>query len=222
VIGLPLGQKFALDPTLPPLPAADLSIEAAAEMAFRSRPDYLAALERVRAAEAQRKAVAGDALPSVKVNADYGEIGLSPADARATFAVTGAVNVPIFQGGRTRGRLLEADADIRSRRADAEDLKAAIYYEVRTAFLDLDATARQLALAGKTRDLANQQLTQARDRFAAGVASNVEVVQAQDAVATATEQFIGAQYGYDLAKGALVRGTGTSEELLRQLLGGPR
>jgi outer membrane protein TolC len=222
VIGLPLGQRFELDPALPNLPVADLSIEAAVALAYQTRPDYKAAVERVSAAEATRRSIVGDALPSVKVNADYGEIGLSPADARATFAVTGAVNVPIFQGGRTRGRLLEADADIRSRRADAEDLKAAIYYEVRTAFLDLDATARQLALAGKTRDLANQQLTQARDRFAAGVASNVEVVQAQDAVATATEQFIGAQYGYDLAKGALVRGTGTSEELLRQLLGGPR
>jgi len=222
VIGLPLGQRFELDPALPNLPVADLSIEAAVALAYQTRPDYKAAVERVSAAEATRRSIVGDALPSVKVNADYGEIGLSPADARATFAVTGAVNVPIFQGGRTRGRLLEADADIRGRRADAEDLKAAIYYEVRTAFLDLDATARQLALAGKTRDLANQQLTQARDRFAAGVASNVEVVQAQDAVATATEQFIGAQYGYDLAKGALVRGTGTSEELLRQLLGGPR
>ena len=136
--------------------------------------------------------------------------------------MTGAVNVPIFQGNRTRGRLVEADADIRNRRAEAEDLKAAIYYEVRTAFLDLEATAKQLAVAGKTRDLAAQQLTQARDRFAAGVANNVEVVQAQDAVAVATEQYIAAQYGYDLAKGALIRGTGTSEELLRQILGGSR
>ena len=222
IIGLPLGQRFELDPALPDLPVADISIDAAVSLAYQTRPDYKAAAERVSAAEATRRSIVGDALPSVKVNADYGEIGLSPADARATYAVTGAVNVPIFQGGRTRGRLLEADADIRSRRAEAEDLKASIYYEVRAAFLDLDATARQLALAGKTRDLANQQLTQARDRFAAGVASNIEVVQAQDAVATATEQLIGAQYGYDLAKGALVRGTGTSEELLRQLLGGPR
>ncbi len=221
-IGLPLGQRFELDPALPDLPTADLSIGDAVALAYKTRPDYQAALERVSAAEATRRSIVGDALPSVRVNADYGEIGLSPADSRATFAVTGAVNVPIFQGGRTRGRLLEADADIRSRRAEADDLKASIYYEVRTAFLDLDATAKQLAVAGKTRDLATQQLTQARDRFAAGIASNIEVVQAQDAVAVATEQFIAAQYGYDLAKGALVRGTGTSEDLLRQILGGSR
>jgi outer membrane protein TolC len=222
VIGLPLGQKFALDPNLPQLPATDMSLEGAVERAYRSRPDYLAALERVRAAEAARKAVTGDALPSVKVNADYGDIGLSPSESHATFAVSGAVTVPIFQGGRIRGRLLEADADLRGRRAEAEDLKASIYYEVRTAFLDLEATSQQLTVAGKARDLAAAQLTQARDRFAAGVASNIEVVQAQDAVAVATEQFISAQYGYDLAQGALVRGVGTAEDALRLLLGGRR
>jgi outer membrane protein TolC len=221
-IGLPLGQRFELDPALPELPAADISIDAAVELGYRTRPDYQAALERVSAAEATRRSIVGDALPSVHVNADYGAIGLSPADARSTFAVAGAVTVPIFQGGRTRGRLIEADADIRNRRAEADDLKAAIYYEVRAAFLDLDATSRQLALAGKGRDLANQQLTQARDRFAAGVANNVEVVQAQDAVAVATEQFIDAKYGYDLAKGALIRGTGMSEDMLRQFIGGSR
>jgi outer membrane protein TolC len=222
LMGLPLGQQFVLDPALPDLPIPDLSLDAAVSLAYATRPDYKAALERVNAAEATRRAVVGELLPSVKVDANYGEIGLSPSDARPTFAVTGAVNVPIFNGGRSKGRLLEADAEIRSRRTEADDLKASIYYEVRLAFLDLDATTAELALTAKTRDLASQQLTQARDRFAAGVASNVEVVQAQDAVAAATEQFIAAQYGYDLAKGALVRGTGTSEDLLRQLLGGPR
>jgi outer membrane protein TolC len=222
VIGLPLGQAFSLDAVLPDLPNADLSLDAAVEAALKARPDYLAALERVRAAEASRQAVIGSALPSVQVNADYGEIGLTPGDARGTFAVMGAVNIPIFQGGRTRGRLLEADAELRGRRAEAEDLRASIYYEIRAAFLDVEATAQQLTVAGKARDLAQQQLTQARDRFAAGVASNLEIVQAQDAVAMASEQLIAAQYGYALAKGAVVRGVGSSEETLRQLLGGAR
>ena len=196
--------------------------DAAVELALRTRPDYLAALERVRGAEAERQSVVGSALPSVRVDADFGAIGLTPGNAQGTFLVAGALNVPIFQGGRTRGRLLEADADLRNRRAEAEDLKASIYYEVRGAFLDIEATAQLLSVAGKARDLAAEQLTQARDRFAAGVASNIEVVQAQDAVAIASEQFISAQYGYALAKGALVRGVGSSQETLRQLLGGVR
>jgi len=222
VIGLPLGQKFALDPNLPEVPIPDMNVEQAIERAYNTRPDYRAALERVRAAEAARQAIRGEALPAVKVNADFGDIGLSPSDSHTTFSVTGAVQIPIFQGGRTRGRLLEADADLRNRRSEAEDMKASIYYEVQNAFLDLQATTEQLQVATKTRDLAARQLEQSRDRFAAGVASNIEVVQAQEAVAVANEQHISALYGYDIAKGALIRGVGTAEETLRRYLGGNR
>ena len=221
-IGLPLGQDFALDAHLPELPTSDLTLDSAIEQAYRTRPDYQAALERVRAAEATRRAAASSLLPSVRVNADYGDIGFSASDAQVTYAVSGVVSIPIFQGGRFRGKLLEADADLRQRRAEAEDLKASIYYEVRTAFLDLEATSQQLKTASRARDLAAQQLVQARDRFAAGVASNIEVVQAQEAVAIANEQFISAQYGYDLARGALLKGIGGGEAMLRQLLGGAR
>ena len=222
VVGLPLGQAFTLDPTLPDLPAPAATLDEAVERAYKTRPDYQSALARVRAAESSRAAVVGSALPSVHLTADVGAIGLTASDARNTYTVAGAVNVPIFNGNRTHGRLLQADADIRARQSEAEDLKASIYYEVQTAFLDLQATDEQLRVATTARELANQQLTQARDRFAAGVASSLEVVQAQEAVALAVEQFISAQYGYDLAKGALVRGVGSSEALLRQIIGGTR
>ena len=222
IIGLPLGQKFDLDPAVPDVPAADLPLEQTVERAMQQRHDYQAALERVRAAEAAKRAAIGEGLPSARVNADYGAIGLTPSDAQGTYALVGAVNVPIFQGGHTRGRILEADADLKQRQAEADDLRASIYYEVRTAYLDLQATQEQLQVAERARDLAAQQLTQARDRFAAGVASNIDVVQAQEAVALANEQFIDAQFGYDLAKGALIRGVGASQDVLRQLIGGTR
>lgn len=222
LIGLPIGQVFTLDPNIPDLPVPTASLDAAVEQALAGRADLQAAQARVRAAEATRAAIAGANVPSVNVAADVGGIGLSPGDAKTTYSVAGTVSVPIFNGGRTHGRLVQADAELRQRREEAEDLKASIYYEVRTAFLDLEATAAQLKVASTGRDLAGQQLTQARDRFAAGVASNVEVIQAQEAVALASEQFIAAQYGYNLAKGALIRGTGSSEAALRQLIGGSR
>jgi outer membrane protein TolC len=199
-----------------------MTLEQAVQRAYEARPDFQAALERVKAAEAARKAISSDRLPTIHLNADYGDIGLSPADAKTTFAVSGAVTIPIFQGNRVKGELLEADADLRNRRAEADDMKASIYYEVRAAFLDLQATSERLQVATKARDLSAQQLTQSRDRFAAGVANNIEVVQAQEAVAMANEQYISAKYGYDLAKGALIRGTGATEDTLRTLLGGSR
>ena len=221
-IGLPLGQKFALDANLPELPTADLTLEQTVDRALQQRPDYQAALERVHAAESARAAIVGEQLPSVHVNADYGAIGLTVGSADATYSLAGMVNIPVFNGGRSKGRLLQADADLKQRQNEAEDLRASIHYELQAAFLDLQATNEQLQVATRARDLAAQQLTQARDRFAAGVASNVEVVQAQEAVAVAEEQFIDARFGYELAKGAVIRGVGASQDVLRLITGGTR
>jgi outer membrane protein TolC len=222
VIGLPVGQPVTLTDQLPYAPVPEITLDTALDSAYKTRPDYQAALERVRAAETSRAAIAGEALPSVHVNADYGDLGLSIGDSHGTFSIVGALNVPIFQGGRTHGRLLEADAELRNRRAEAEDLKAGIYYDVRTAFLDLQASAEQLDVATKARDLAAAQLTQARDRFGAGVASNLEVTQAQEAVALANEQYIGGIYSYNVAKALLARALGVAEEAVRKYLGGSK
>jgi outer membrane protein TolC len=220
VIGLPIGQRFELVAALPDIPTPELTLEQAVERAYRDRPDFLAAIERGAAAEAHRTAVAREVLPSLHVTADYGALGLTPGSTRSTFSVRGALEVPIFEGGRTQARLLEADAELRSRRAEIEDLRAEIYYDVRTAQLDMQALGEELQVATGTRELAAQQLTQARDRFAAGVASSVEVVQAQEAVALASEQYISALYGFTLAKGMFAQSIGPGEDALANFLGG--
>jgi outer membrane protein TolC len=222
IIGLPPGQAFTLADPIRESPFPDITLEQAVERAYQTRGDYLAALERVRAAEASLRAIDGESMPSVRVTADYGGIGLTPSDARATFNVTGAVNVPIFQGGRIRGRRAEAESTLRSRRAESDDVKAGVYYDVQNAFLDLKSGREQLQVATRTRDLAAAQLTQARDRFAAGVAGNIEVVQAQEAVALASDQYIGALFTSNLAAGNLIRALGMAEEIARQYRGGIR
>ena len=219
LIGLPVGQAFAVSAQLPNVPVPDMTIEQALAQAYRDRPDYLAAQERVRAAEASRAAAFSEQLPSLQVNANYGVLGLTAADSVATYTLAGSVIIPIFQGGRSQGRLAEADADLRQRRAEAEDMRAQIYYDVRTAFFDLQATSEQLQVATRSRDLANQELTQARDRFAAGVANNLEVVQAQQSVTTADEQYIDALLGYDVAKAVLARSLGDAEAAVQRILG---
>lgn len=219
LIGLPIGQPFAVSAQLPNVPVPDITVEQALEQAYKQRPDYLAAQERVRAAESFRAAAVSEALPSVRINADYGALGLKPTDTVATYNLTGSVNIPIFQGGRTQGRIAQADADLRQRRAEAEDMRAEIYYDVRAAFLDLQATGEQLQVATRSRELANQELTQARDRFGAGVANNIEVVQAQQSVTTADEQYINALLGFDVAKAVLARSLGDAEAAVQRILG---
>ena len=220
VMGLPVGQAFTLSQEIPFVPVPEMTLDEALTRAYRERPDYLAALERLLAAEAARKAVQSERLPSVRVTADYGTIGLQVGTALPTFSVAGAVDVPIFEGGRVQGRLAQADADVRARRAEAEDARVEIYYDVRTAFLDLTASEEELQTATRARELADQQLTQSRDRFGAGVASNIEVIQAQEDVAMASEQYISALYDFNVAKAMLARSLGTAEEAVAKYLGG--
>lgn len=222
VVGLPIGQTFTLSDQLPPVPVPDLTLEAALEQAYRERADFQAAQERLRAAEATRQAAFAGRLPSVDLNADYGAIGLTAGSALPTFTVIGNVHVPIFDAGRSKGRALQADADVRGRRAELEDLRAEIDYDVRSAFLDLTSTGEELQTATRARELAALQLTQSRDRFAAGVANNIEVIQAQEAVTQANEQYIGAMYGFNVAKALLARSLGTAEQTVQAFLGGTR
>lgn len=220
VIGLPVGQEFSLSDDIPYAPVPEMSLEDALARAYRTRPDYQAALERVHAAEASHAAARSEMLPSLHLNADYGAIGLTVGTALPTYSIAGALNIPLFQGGRAQGRLMETEAELRNRRAEAEDLRAEIYYDLRTAFLDLEATREELEVGTRARELANMQLTQARDRFAAGVASNIEVVQAQEAVTLASEQYIGALYSFNVSKAALARAIGVAEDAVRKYLGG--
>jgi outer membrane protein TolC len=220
VIGLPIGQSYSLSDQLPSVPFPEMTLEDALERAYRDRPDYLAARERVRAAESKRAAAVAEALPSVNVTADYGAIGLTKRSALPTYNIAGGLRVPIFQGGLIRGHVLEADADLRRRRAEADDLRAEVDYDVRSALLDLKATSEELQAANEARQLGNQQLEQSRDRFAAGVANNLEVIQAQEAVTLASEQYISSLYGFNVSKALLLQSLGTAEEAVQKYLGG--
>lgn len=219
VIGLPVGQPFNVDPTIPDLPGPQMNFDEALAAAYKSRPDYLAALERVKAAEAARSAALAEQLPSVNVTANYGTIGLTVGSALPTFNVTGAVSIPIFEGGRAQAHAAQADADLKQRQAEAEDLRAGVYYDVQSSFLDLQAISERLRTATRARELANQQLTQARDRFGAGVADNLEVIQGQEALALASEQYISALYGFNLSKATLALAIGDAEAAVRRYLG---
>jgi outer membrane protein TolC len=207
-IGLPLGQPFTLADAVPYAPLQTVSLDEALKQATASRDDLKAAEARLHAAEASRRAALADNLPSFHVTADYGEIGRTEADTHSTYSVLAQVRIPLFDAATTRGHVLEADGLMQRRRAELDDFRLRVDYEVRAAFLDLRAADRQLQAADDARNLATQELEQTRDRFAAGVAGNIEVVQAQEAVATATENYISSLYAHNLAKASLAHAMG--------------
>ena len=217
-IGLPPGQEFNLTDKAPYQPLAPMSLEQALQRAYTSRPDYLAAAQQVRGAEQFRRAATAEHLPSVDFSADYGAAGVNLGNSHGVFDAGATLVVPIFAGGKAHADVLQAEATLRQGRQQLDNLRAQIDYEVRSALLDLNAAAEQVEVARQSLDLANQTLAQARDRFTAGVADNLEVVQAQDSVAAANENYISSLYSHNVAKISLARAIGYAEQGVKQYL----
>jgi outer membrane protein TolC len=219
-IGLPPGQQFSLATQVPFTPAPALELQDALRSAYENRSDYLASEALARAAEWRKRAAESKRLPALYFNGNYGTIGPSMIQNHGTYTAALALQFPIFDSGRIRARIEEADAALEEQRADEASLRGRIDYEVRTALLDLNAAREQVTVAESAQKLAGEQLVQARDRFAAGVANNLEVVQAQQAVATAQENLIRSLYAWNLARAALLRASGMTSRIASDLAGG--
>jgi outer membrane protein TolC len=221
-VGLPLGQRFVLTDPMPAAGPVLPDLDGALLAAYRDRSDWKAAAARVRAAEASRRSAIGEALPKLELQADYGAIGATVGGAHATYSFGAAVRVPLFEGGSAIGKEIQASATLDAERAGLEDLRGRIDYEVRTAVLDLQAASERVTVASRALGLANDQLRQAQDRFAAGIANNIDLVQAQQAVAEATDSQIAAVYDQNTAQAALARAVGAGEAEFHQRVRGER
>jgi outer membrane protein TolC len=219
-IGLPLGQQFEITTRVPYEELTPSSLDDAIQSAYKARPDFQSQVDRVRSAELERKAASAERYPSIGAETDYGISGVTPGSSHGTVDAAATLRVPIFQGGRVHADVLRADASLTEERQRLEDLRAKIDQEVRDVYLDLEAAAQEVAVEKSAVTLATQNLQQSRDRFASGVTDNIEVVQAQDALATATDAYIASLYGYNVAKISLARATGVAESRYSEYLKG--
>jgi outer membrane protein TolC len=220
IIGLAVAQKYELSDQVPYGSSPPIDVESGLKQAYQQRPEYLAAEARNHALELAVKAARGELLPSLQINGDYGVLGKNISSLENTYTVAAGVRIPIFQGGRARADVAEAESDLRQSRLQLEDLHNRIEVDVRSALLDVNTSAEQVSVAQSSIGLAAEQLKQSQDRFAAGVAGTLDVVQAQEAVATANESYIQALYLNNVAKLTLARALGVAEQRTRAFLGG--
>ncbi|HEY4054452.1 MAG TPA: TolC family protein [Terriglobales bacterium] len=212
VIGLSPGQEIDFADKSPYQPFENMAVDEALTRAYASRSDYRAAMSDVRGAELSRKAALAGYLPSLSFNADYGTGGAHPSTSTQVYDVRGTLSIPIFTGGAVHGDVQQADAKLEQSRERLDNLRAQVEADVRTALLNLQSSAEQVNVARSNIDLADQTLAQSRDRFTAGVTDTVEVVQSQEAVASAHEQYISSLYQYNFAKISLIRALGLAEQ----------
>ncbi len=219
LIGLPLGQSYDAAERYHFNRQTGITEAEALEQALQDRTDLQAASAAVRAAELVVKAAQAQRLPSLEINADFGAAGETPTNhSTGVYMVAGTLTIPLYQGGRVHGDEQVALAALSQRRAEEADVRGQIDEDVRQAFINLSAAADQVDVAESNRKLAHESLDQSTDRFFAGIADTVEVVQAEQAVVQAEDDLILAEYEHNLGKVSLTRAIGNAEQTLPQWL----
>ena len=216
--GLAPNAGYQLTDSFPFSPAPVRNVDAAVAQAEQQRADLKAAQSQVEAARKAVSAARAERLPSVAVSGDYQVIGTNPAQSHGAFTVVGSLAIPLWQGGRTAGDIAQAEAVLAQRQAELDDARGQIEAQVRQAYLDLEASAGQVELARKNLQVAQETLEMTRARMEAGVINTVEVVQAQQTVASAQLDQIDSVFAHNLAKLSLARALGHATDQLPSLL----
>lgn len=219
-IGLPLDQAFRLTDQAPYAALDGVDPQTAFEQALKARKDLQAAAEQVKAANAQKTSAWAYQLPVVSFSGDFGDLGTTAAHSHSTYTATGQVSAPILQIAKTRGQEQVASAQYEQARAKLSDQVQQVNQDVRDSLLDIQAAAKLVEATHSNVELANEALSQAQQRFHAGVSDNLPVSQAQSQVEQANDQYISALYQHNVAKLSLARALGVAQTNYKDYLGG--
>ena len=219
IMGLPAGQQLELTDTAPFTQLAGMPLEAAKTTAYAHRKDYLSLIAQLDVARRELRAVKYQRLPTVAFNGFYGVLGETEGLYHGVFAATGSVKFPIFNEAQQRGQQDQVDSQIMALQQRLADDRVAIDAQIRSSMLDVDAAQQLVKVAQSNVELAKQELSDERDRFTAGVDTNLPVLDAQASVTGADAQLVQALYQFNVAKLDLARNTGVVETRYRSYLG---
>jgi outer membrane protein TolC len=220
LIGLPAGQQLLLHEELPVEIANTIPVEEGIKAALEMRPDLKTARLQLQAAAEARRASKSEYFPSLSINGDYGLEGVNPNKGVAAYQVSAGVRIRLFDSGRVRADVDQADAAFTQLQAQYDDLRAAVDLDVRQAYVDLQVASDQIKVAQENRRLAAETLTQSIDRFSSGVTNSVEVVQSQETVALAEQDYISTLFSLNLSRISLAKATGQAEQFIPYMLKG--
>jgi len=206
-------QKIVLDDQTSFFQTPEISADESLAQAYQARPEMRALLAEQQSLEYQKRADSESRWPALVFSGDYEQEGLSSSTVIPTYVYEAGISLPLFTGGRIHNEIARDDLEVRKIQQSVTDERNQIALDVRTAIAELDSARNQVQVANLGVDLANQEVQQSRDRFKAGVADNIEVVTAQDALARANENQISALYQYNQSRADLAHAIGRIEFL---------
>jgi outer membrane protein TolC len=219
ILGLPAGQKLKLTDSEPFAQFDEMDLDAAKITAYKHRKDYLSLLQQIALTQRELKAVKYQRLPTLAFNGYYGIIGLTTGPYHGDFAAAGTLNVPIFREAAQRGEQDVVGSQLTALHQREADLRATIDEQIRASMLDVNAANELVKVSQSNVELAQQELSDERERFTSGVDDNLPVVDAEASVASAQAQLVNSLYQYNVAKLQLARNTGVVETRYRSYLG---
>jgi outer membrane protein TolC len=220
VIGLPLEQKFNLSDQAPYAALDNVDPDTAVQQALASRSDLKALDEQVKSAEKARSAATAERYPTISFAGDYGDIGVNLANSHGTGDATGTLSVPVLEEGKLRGDARQAQAQLETKRAQFSDIHGQISADVRDSILDIRAAQKQVEVSRSNVQLATEALSEAQQRYSAGVSDNLAVSQALQSMAQANDQYVSSLYQHNIAKLSLARALGVAEKNYKSYVGG--
>jgi outer membrane protein TolC len=218
VTGIPLAQKWSPSREYGYTPLANQADEA--QSVEETRADVASVKQEVLAGELGVKAARDERLPEISFDGSFGAGGTNPANYNQVYSVQGTIAVPLFTSGRIRSDEHAAEASLVQRRAAYRDIQGRADYDVRFAQLDAQSSDSAVKVAAENRTLAERALIQSKDRFSNGVTNYLEVLEAEEAVVAANENYIASLFSYNVAKISLARAMGSAETRLPAFFGG--
>jgi outer membrane protein TolC len=206
-------QSIELSDSLSYFETPQPDVFASIESALAERQEWKALQERMKSAGLEKKASQESRLPKLDFNGNWAYEGASSTTGIPTYNYQAAVSVPLFTGGRIHAEIVRADLEIRKLEQQRDDLRNQIALDVKTALINLDSARSQVQVANLGVQLSKEEVDQARDRFKAGVANNIEVIQAQDSLARANDNQIAALYRFNQARADFARSIGQMEKI---------
>jgi outer membrane protein TolC/anti-anti-sigma regulatory factor len=190
-----------------------IQVEQTLEQAFSLRPELRALDARERIIQFQKSAASDARLPKITATGNWGYQGLSLSSSIPSYTYQVTMDMPLFTGGRIRAEKAKADLELQKVQQEKQDLKSLVTLQVKTAMAQLESARHEVEVANLAAKLAEDEVSQSRDRFQAGVANNIEIVNAQDSLARANNGQIAALYRYNQARADLAHATGQVEKL---------
>ena len=177
-----------------------MTIEQAKQEAFKNRQDFIAQQAQEDSARLSASAAKWERLPVFQTWGDYGSIGQSDIAIVPTRDFGATLEFTFFDGGRMDGHRAEESSRYREEKIRTNDLHQQIELDIRTALDSLHSAEEQLKVAEEGLTLSDSELTQARRRYEAGFASNLEVTDAQTRLERARDNQHCRCFGYNVAR----------------------